>query len=455
MKPQLCGLILDLLHHYRIRSYDVQPVWWLMVPQPIVIILMDGYSYPFIWQGMFTSALPAASTISKVNAQSLNWGLLMIGVVIHDLVLLERVLKSSTATRALAGERMERIKEKYHAAGLPLNVKKKFLDATTARFWGAEVDGEKGIVRASSFRIWPLMLITVRVCCLGVSSISLLGGLLDICADVQTKDSLCGQRALRCFALHASNDIVRLSVGLADELLAMVVLGTLAYVNSRAEFLPTFRAVDASGWGSAAVSADLAVPVAKEAWRFSLGTSLWTKLLPPGEPWLKQKGLLASTEDLPDDEGYDTHPFWTLLARYVIGLVFRTEWRRAHYREVHINVSELGAHLREEKLLCSLHQSFRCIYGCQGQVALGALVKGRSPSKSFNCSVVLALCWELMPTAGVAFCFRLWPSWRSNSRPRCWGAWCFSSGMVAGALWRKCCWFWQLACAICRWVACC
>lgn len=312
-------------------------------------------------------------------------GPFMGGLVIDDLVLLERVLKKSRGFPTAASRRLKTIKQKYKEVGLPVNEKKEFVDATSARFWGAEVDGDAGIVRANSFRVWPLMLVTLRVCCLGVSSVSLLeslcGSWISVLMFRRRTLSVLNEIFLVLHSGLLQNDIVRLSEGLRDELVAIVVLGTLAYVNMRATVLPTFRASDASDWGCAAVSAELPSEVAKETMRFSLSRSLWSRLLPPGKAWLKQKGLLSYAEELPEEEFYDTHPLWELLAR---GLTFTTEWRRPHARAVHINVAELSAHLREEKKLCEKYESFRCLYGLDSQVALGALVKGRSSSRSLN-----------------------------------------------------------------------
>ena len=311
-------------------------------------------------------------------------GPFMAGVVVDDLVLLERVV-SGLREQCVALQRMPLIKAKYAEVGLPTNDKKEFINSTSARFWGAEVDGELGIVRPNSYRVWPLMLITMRVCCLGVCSVSLLESLCGSWISVLMFRRRCLSVMAEVFeVLHAGlaqNDIVRLSEALKDELLSLVVLGTLCYVNLRAKVLQTFRATDASDWGTAAVAAALPYQVAKEAMRFSLSRSLWSRLLPPGKAWLKQKGLLSFSEELPGDEKYDTHPLWELLAR---ALTFSTQWRRAHTRSVHINVAELEGHLREERTLCRQHQSFRCVYGLDSQVALGALVKGCSASKSLN-----------------------------------------------------------------------
>ena len=287
-------------------------------------------------------------------------GPFMGGIVIDDLVLLERVTRKAGEAASVASSRLGLIKDKYEKVGLPINLKKEFIDSTTARFWGAEVDGEAGLVRPNSFRVWPLMLVTLRVCCLGVSSVSLLeslcGSWISVLMFRRRTLSIMNEIFLVLHSGLPQSAIVRLSEGLVDELLAMVVLGTLAYVNLRAEVLPTFRATDASDWGMAAVAAPLPKNIAQETMRFSLSRSLWSRLLPPGKAWLKQKGLLPHGEELPDEEHYDTHPLWELLAR---GLVFSTEWRKPHVRAVHINVAELAAHLKEEKRLCLKHQSFR------------------------------------------------------------------------------------------------
>ena len=311
---------------------------------------------------------------------------MMIGLVIDDLVLLEKVNRKCNLEDTEAKRRMPGILKQYEKVGLPTNPSKEFVNSTCASFWGAEVDGKAGIVRPNSSRLWPLTLITMRVCCLGVVSISLL-------------ESLCGswisiflfrRRCLSCMneifeVLHgggySGNDIIRLNKTLADELFALAVLGSLCYVNLRAKCLETFRATDASDWGMAAVSADLPLPVVREGFRFSLTRSLWTKLLPPGKAWLRQKELLAVGDELPDEDPYDCHPLWEVFGRC---LEFREEWRRPHQRQVHINVAELKAHLVEEENLCKKHQSFRCLYGLDSQVALGCLVKGRSASRSLN-----------------------------------------------------------------------
>ena len=107
-------------------------------------------------------------------------GLLTIGVVIDDLVLLEKSLKrvdKSMPAETLADERMAKIRKAYADVGLPTNAAKEFCNSASSRFWGAEVDGIAGVARPTSTRFWPLFVITCRVCCLGLTSVSLLESL--------------------------------------------------------------------------------------------------------------------------------------------------------------------------------------------------------------------------------------------------------------------------------------
>lgn len=102
--------------------------------------------------------------------------------VIDDLVLLEKVLSSSLTADVkpspLSSARLRKIEEAYLASKLPTNQKKAFDDSLTGSFWGVQVDGRKGLVRANETRSWPLVLITVRVCCLGLCTNGLLRSLV-------------------------------------------------------------------------------------------------------------------------------------------------------------------------------------------------------------------------------------------------------------------------------------
>ena len=152
-------------------------------------------------------------------------GLLAIGVVIDDLVLLEKSLKK-VGPAVLAGtradERMAKIRRAYADVGLPTNPSKEFSNSAASRFCGAEVDGVAGIVRPTSSRFWPLFVITCRVCCLGLTTVSLLeslaGSWISILMFRRRCLSVMGEifEAVSCGAICGS--ILRMSSGLKEEL---------------------------------------------------------------------------------------------------------------------------------------------------------------------------------------------------------------------------------------------
>jgi hypothetical protein len=280
---------------------------------------------------------------------------------------------------------MARAVAAYEQANLPLNASKAFDRATTGAFWGIEVDGRKGLVRASSARFWPLVLITIRVLSLGVCTLGLLESMVGSWLSI-----LIVKRRLLCLmdqvykALHAGGapgTVLRISDAMRDELFVFCILGTVASVNMRAEVLPQVFCTDASNWGFAAVSADVPPRIAVELMRHALTKPLWTKLLPPAKAWLKAKSLLEAKDELPGAETYDLHPLWELCAR---ALEFVELFRSKHTRQVHINVGELRGFLALERRLCRQYAAFRWLEFLDSQVCLGALVKGRSASPTLN-----------------------------------------------------------------------
>lgn len=69
-------------------------------------------------------------------------GLLSIGVVIDDLVLLEKIHRDSYGVGpTMSDARMKLILQAYDQAHLPTNPKKAFYNSSCASFWGVSVDG--------------------------------------------------------------------------------------------------------------------------------------------------------------------------------------------------------------------------------------------------------------------------------------------------------------------------
>ena len=326
--------------------------------------------------------------------QPLPRGLLSVGVVIDDLVMLERVTKElGSRTGTTADGRMEPVKKAYNEVGLPINAAKEFRNSACASFWGVEIDGDAGLMRANSHRVWPLILITLRTCILGLATVGLLeslsGSWISVLMLRRRLLSLMSEIFLATSSGLTAGAVVRLSDSLKDELLTLVLLAPYAVVNFRAKHLCSIRATDSSDWGSAAVSGEVSEEVAREAYRCSLTRSSWSRLLPPFKAWQKARDLLPIHEELPDEKPYSTHPLWEILAR---GLGYTEEWRLQHDRARHINITELAANLREERRLSVRHSGVRVCYGLDSQVALGSLVKGRSSSPGLN-----RLLWRSIP----------------------------------------------------------
>ena len=226
-------------------------------------------------------------------------GLLTIGVVIDDLVMLEKVLRADADSVAtLADSRMEKVLPEYKAWGLPLNSKKEFRNETCSTFWGVAVDGKMGLARSSESRLWPLTLITVRVCSLGLVTQSLLESLCGSWLSIfMIRRRLLSLMNLIFSAISACDDpgsVIRMSGSLKSELMSYCSIGQLAVVNLRARTVARIHATDASNWGMAAGFAPVNRKLAKEALRFSLTRSTWTRLLSPSAALMHEKGLLAA-----------------------------------------------------------------------------------------------------------------------------------------------------------------
>ena len=233
-------------------------------------------------------------------------GLLQIGIVVDDLVVLEHLLRSDLGQVETEGyKRTSLAKKAYDQVGLQSNSKKAFLDETCSRFWGIELDGDKGLLRCSSLRLWPITVVTIRTCMLGLATV----GLLEAIAGSWV--SLLGVRrklfslldvVFEPLTIKDQKIVIRLSEEIKSELLAVCVMGSLAVVNLRAGFAPFVCATDASLDWLAAVRAPLPSTITKELSRHTIRKGVWSKLLPPHSAWRRSHGLLPPEEELPEDE---------------------------------------------------------------------------------------------------------------------------------------------------------
>ena len=328
-------------------------------------------------------------------------GLLQVGIIIDDLVVLEQVLSDRLEDPTFVPEELESSKrvlaarDAYAAVGLRNNPKKGFLASTNAKFWGVEIDGKAGLVRGASSRLWPTIAISLRVASLGLATISLLeslaGSWVSLLSVRRRMFSLLDALFAPLGSGAALKDVVRLSDEIKSELIAVSVLAPLAAVNLRAGFADFVCATDASSDCMAGVRAQVPVKVVQELSRHTLRKGAWTKLLPAEKAWRREHGMLAVEDELPDEQ-FRTHPLWEVMAR---SLDYSESWRRRPWRKAHINVLELKAHVIEEKRLATSRTSLRVPFGIDSQVTLGAVVKGRAASKALNDELKRSMCYPI------------------------------------------------------------
>ena len=327
-------------------------------------------------------------------------GLLQVGLVIDDLVIFEQVLRGQEHMVGLSEDRISKVRDAYLRSHLPFNPKKAFMKMSCSRFWGIELDGDKGLLRCSSLRLWPACVITLRICSLGLASV----GLLEAIAG--TWVALLGVRRKLFSLMHYvfqplgiadQKLILRLSPELISELVSFVIMGSLSVVNLRADYANFVCATDASCEWTAAVRADIPGGVCEELGRHCLRKGAWSRLLPAGAAWQRSHGVLLPTDELPDHE-FSVHPFWEVLARCP---TYSTRWRKQVRRDTHINLLEMRAYLLEERNVCLSHRSLRVPFGIDSQVCLGGVVKGRAASlaltRMMRCSIPYCIGSDVYP----------------------------------------------------------
>ena len=110
-------------------------------------------------------------------------GLHHVGITIDDLVVLEKISNAelerarNKGVRTWGAGRTAHARKVYDEVGLETNPKKAFEDAALASFWGIDLDGEKGVMRSCNVRLWPAMMITLRVATSRLATVGLLESL--------------------------------------------------------------------------------------------------------------------------------------------------------------------------------------------------------------------------------------------------------------------------------------
>ena len=246
------------------------------------------------------------------------------------------------------------------------NPGKEFRNELCAWFWGAEIDGDAGIVRPSSLRLWPLVQICCQICEMGWCSVSLLEALAGSSVSIfgLRKRLLCLMDIVfEPLGIEDKTLVFQLSDEMISEIWSFILVGPLSGVNLR-QYAPYIGATDASLDWLAAVRAQVEPSMVEEFSRRSLKQGAWSQLLPPRKSWLRSQGILPEEQKLPSGV-YDTHPLWTLLARC---LFYSERWRLKVAVSRHINVLEMESFLREERLISFKQKHVRCLFGLDSQV---------------------------------------------------------------------------------------
>ena len=333
--------------------------------------------------GLQSGALSRESLLTMHGA--IPRGDFFAGIIIDDLIFLEKVAMTSTVGKN-AGRCRTAMHSIYHTVGLEPHPSKGFQDEHKGSFWGADVDGIEGLVRANVARAMSLCWVTLQVCKLGVVSINLLeslaGGFVAILSF--------RRRLLSCldviYAVQVGRDrkdIIRMPSQLVDELLSLVALAPLAVTDIRAGFSECLYAVDASNWGDAVIKAHVGKHLGQEMHRHVIKKSVWTRMLSPFKALQREHGILDPELELPE-EGFvfTEHPLWQTAAK---GLHFELVAKRRAKRPRHINLGELRSFIDAEvDVAKDSGGDVRVPVLSDSQVCLGAVAKGRSSSAGLN-----------------------------------------------------------------------
>ena len=131
------------------------------------------------------------------------------GVVIDDLILFEKIARVSLGDTGQleSSKQMTAALARYRELGLIPHEGKTFYGSAQSEFWGASLDGEKGLVRASLKRTIPVVYATLGVLRLGICTVRM----LDFDFSIQkTSAVMCSMSAMKLYN-------VRWTVGLSSD----------------------------------------------------------------------------------------------------------------------------------------------------------------------------------------------------------------------------------------------
>lgn len=307
------------------------------------------------------------------------------GLIIDDIIFAEqRETPPSDAVPSEGARRLRAMCAEYERRHLFAHPRKTFVDENKVEFWGAAMNGSSGLVRPAPKRLVPLLSLTAKVAKLGYASVALLEVLAGAWVSVLQfrRRTLCLVDAIYVAQRgRESDDVVRISGHLQDELWLLSILGPIICTDMRAQSIPEVFLSDAAEEAQAVVSCPVPQCFAKELQRHCLTRGSWSKLLSPWKVWLKSHAQLPLEDELPEGVPLVSHPLWLELAKT---LQFQQDMFVRVRKKKHINFLELETILLFERKLAQRYQDVRYVMGADSQVALACLVKGRSSSPALN-----------------------------------------------------------------------
>ena len=330
-------------------------------------------------------------------------GSLLAGLMIDDFLLVEKHTTDSGPSKA--AQVSQQVVDKYAEVGLPRHSGKAVVDAEKASFWGATMDGQLGTMTPNHERVAPLLFLTLETVRIGKVSVALLemiAGSFVAVFSLRRRFMAALEEIYVEQRGRARTDVVVISPALRDELLTIIPLAVLTKMDLRLSPSDRLIASDASNSCEAGTFCLVGSAVTEEFQTFGIQKGLWNKLLSPYKAYLRERNELAEEEELPDGV-LDMHPLWE---EVVSSQQFHVQEAPIKRRgRSHINVGEVRAALRAE--LCEGRRlpSSYMVQLLDSQVAIAALVKGRSSSRALNREIKESIPWHVTCNTRVFYGF--------------------------------------------------
>lgn len=328
-------------------------------------------------------------------------GSLWEGIVVDDHIVAEvcdrTQYQAGFTTLAQRVQDASRVAYKDH--GIVPKEKKAIVNQTSARFWGAEVDGDYGDVRASMPLILKTLMLSLWTLQVGAITAGAWSSLIGLWTYIllYRRDALCVLSASYAASLGlADNDVIVPATGARAELSVLAVLSPLLASNMRATVAEAVYATDASQTLAAAVVTELPKEAACELWRHRSRKGHRADIRSMGPDIPEIDDCCSETDRVilrlaGEIRGEDSHiaPASSDV-KWVDELVQDCQFKPVFCYPLpageHINIKELRAVRTLVRFLArnpKMH-ALRQVVLLDSAVVLGALAKGRSRSRRIN-----------------------------------------------------------------------